>query len=64
MAEILQWAGNCFGAVLGLIFFLIPGTVFWLVVIGGIVFVHRWKSLWSAQDRAGHNLAKPRRGEL
>lgn len=43
MAEVLRWVGDCFRVVVATIFFLTPGMVFWLVVIGVIVAAHRSK---------------------
>ena len=34
MAEIIEWVGLFLRAVLGTIFMLAPGIVFWLVVVG------------------------------
>jgi len=41
MAEVLLWVENCSRALLGLIFFLTPGVVFWLVVIGIVIVFQR-----------------------
>jgi hypothetical protein len=43
MAEVLRWVGDCFRVVVATIFFLTPGMVFWLVVVGVIAAVHRSK---------------------
>lgn len=41
MAEVLQWVEDCSRALLGLTFFLTPGVVFWLVVIGVVMIFQR-----------------------
>ena len=41
MAEVLQWVEDCFCALLGLGFFLTPGVVFWLALIGVVVIFQR-----------------------
>ena len=42
MAEVLRWAGDCLRAFVGLVFMLIPGIVFWLVVLGIIAIAQQW----------------------
>ena len=41
MGEVLTWADHCLRAFLCLILMLIPGTVFWLVVIAAVAIVRR-----------------------
>lgn len=41
MAEIFRWAAACGRVAVAAIFALTPGMVFWLLVIGVIVAIHR-----------------------
>ena len=59
LGEVVRWAGDFFRAVLGLIIMLIPGIVFWLVVIGVIVIVQRWNTRRPVSDRTGQYSRKP-----
>jgi len=58
MGEIVQWAGDFLRAVAGLVIMLIPGIVFWLVVIGFIAIVQHWSPSRSASDRTKQHLQK------
>ena len=42
MVEILGWVGDGFRVVVGTMIMLIPGIVFWLVVVGIIAMIQRW----------------------
>lgn len=59
MGEIVQWAGDFLRAVAGLVIMLIPGIVFWLVVIGFIAIVQHWSPNRSALDRTEQHPQKP-----
>jgi hypothetical protein len=59
MGEVARWAGDLFRAVLGLIIMLIPGTVFWLVVIGIVVIVERWNTGQAVLDSTGQYPREP-----
>jgi hypothetical protein len=59
IGEVARWAGDLFRAVLGLIIMLIPGTVFWLVVIGIVVIVERWNTGQAVLDSTGQYPREP-----
>jgi hypothetical protein len=43
MGELLNCAGTCLRVVLAVIFFVTPGMAFWLVVVGLVAAVRRFR---------------------
>ena len=41
IAEVVEWAGICLRVVLGVIFMLAPGIVFWLAVVGIVAVIRQ-----------------------